>query len=182
MLEQNDTFPYFNGDFADAVHQFEKGLGEEIILNVPDLEAALERVKACYHKVIFAAGGLVKNPEGKYLFIHRLDKWDLPKGKVEHGESMDTAALREVEEETGLQNITLGSLLIKTFHTYPHKGHQVIKETHWYAMTAPEQPLTPQAEEDITQALWIKPAELDRVLADTYGNIALVAEAGRWRL
>ena len=88
------------------------------------------------------------------------------------------AALREVEEETGLQHITLGPLLIKTFHTYPLKGKQVFKETHWYAMTAPEQKLSAQAEEDITQALWITPAELPQILADTYGNIKLVIEAG----
>ncbi len=179
MLGHNAKYAFFNGDLPDTVLEFEEGLEDEIILNCEDLEAGLEQVKACYHQVILAAGGLVKTPEGKTLFINRLGKWDLPKGKVEHGETMDTAALREVEEETGLQNITLGPLLLKTYHTYGYHGHQVIKETWWYAMTAPEQRLTAQSEEDITQALWIAPAELDNTLADTYGNILLVVEAGR---
>lgn len=152
---------------------------EEILLNVTDLEAAMQRVKACYHEVVLAAGGLVRSPEGKTLVIHRLGRWDLPKGKVEPHESMEAAALREVEEETGLQNIELGPLLIKTYHTYPYKGHQVIKETHWYAMAAPEQRLVPQQDEDIHQAIWATPAELPGILEDTYGNIRLVIEAGK---
>lgn len=178
MLLQDDNLPFFNGDLADAVHEFELGLEDEIILNFANIDAGLERIKACYHQVIFAAGGLVKSPQNKVLVINRLGRWDLPKGKVEAGETMDIAALREVEEETGLQHITLGPLLIKTFHTYPLKGHQVFKETHWYAMTAPEQKLVAQAEEDITQAIWITPTELPQILADTYGNIRLVIEAG----
>lgn len=179
MVEHNPGFPYFNGELAEVVHEFEQGLEDEMLLNFADIEAGMERIKASYHQVILAAGGLVKTPEGKTLFINRLNRWDLPKGKVEPGESMDTAALREVAEETGLQNITLGPLLLKTYHTYPYHGHQVIKETHWYAMTAPEQRLAPQTAEDITQALWLTPAEVEGVLQDTYGNIVLVVEAGR---
>ncbi len=178
VLLQNDNLPFFNGELSDAVREFEDGLEEEIILNFADLDAGLGRVKACYQQVIFAAGGLVKTPQGKLLVINRLGCWDLPKGKVEPGETMDLAALREVEEETGLQRINLGPMLIKTFHTYPLKGHQVFKETHWYAMTAPEQKLIAQTEEDITQAIWITPNELPGILQDTYGNIRLVIEAG----
>lgn len=178
VLTNYPNIPLFDGDLQDVVNKFEKGNIEETLINVADLEQGLSQVKACYAEVIFAAGGLVKTPDGKLLCINRLGRWDLPKGKVEDGETMDIAALREVEEETGLQHITLGPLLIKTFHTYPLKGKQVFKETHWYAMTAPEQPLTAQAEEDITQALWITPAELPQILADTYGNIKLVIEAG----
>lgn len=178
MLLQNENLPFFNGELADVLREFEQGLEPEIILNFSNMDAGLERVKACYHQVIFAAGGLVKTPQGKLLVINRLGCWDLPKGKVEAGETMDLAALREVEEETGLQTITLGPLLIKTFHTYPLKGHQVFKETHWYAMTALEQKLTAQTEEDITQAIWITPNELPEILEDTYGNIKLVIEAG----
>ncbi len=179
VLTNNPNIPFFNGELAHVVHEFENGNIEETILNLADLDAGLERVKACYHQVIFAAGGLVRTPEGKLLCINRLGRWDLPKGKVEPGETMDLAALREVEEETGLRHITLGPLLINTLHTYPLKGKQVFKETHWYAMTAPEQPLTAQTEEDITQALWITPNELPEILQDTYGNIKLVIEAGR---
>lgn len=179
MLEQNPAFAFFDGDLTQAVRQFEQGLEEEIILNFPDLDVAIDRLKALYHQVILAAGGLVKTPEGKVLFINRLGRWDLPKGKVELGESMPTAALREVAEETGLQQIVLGELLIVTYHTYPYHGHQVIKETHWYAMTAPEQRLVAQAEEDITQAIWLNAKEVDHALEDTYGNIKLVLEASR---
>ena len=51
-------------------------------------------------KVIKAAGGIVQNREKKILFIYRLGKWDLPKGKKDKGEKIKNCAVREVEEET----------------------------------------------------------------------------------
>src|SRR5690606_26317204 len=73
-------------------------------------------------RVIKAAGGLVKNGEGDYLFIFRLGKWDLPKGKVDPGESMKKAAVREVEEECGIKVDYLGQKIITSYHIYQMKG------------------------------------------------------------
>ena len=87
--------------------------------------------------------------------IFRRDYWDLPKGKIDPGESKEEAAVREVEEETGLKNIALGPLLTETYHTYrTKKGNRILKRTYWFRMDAPNQELIPQTEEDIEQAIW----------------------------
>ncbi|MBI1227919.1 MAG: NUDIX domain-containing protein [Bacteroidetes bacterium] len=122
-------------------------------------------------KLITAAGGAVFNQENKVLMIHRRGSWDLPKGKMDPGETPEQTAVREVQEETGLNQITLGPHLLDTWHTYEMKGKRILKTTHWYRMQTTENHLVPQTEEDIEQAVW---ADLDAFLAapnDVYGNI-----------
>ena len=123
------------------------------------------------HRLIHAAGGVVFNAHNEVLMIYRLDKWDFPKGKVEAGEQYNEAALREVEEETGLHGITLGESLPSTFHTYTLHGEPILKETHWYRMSAPAQPLTPQTEEDITQATWVPADQVHTLLQNSYATL-----------
>lgn len=106
--------------------------------------------------IVEAAGGLVVNPLNEILFIYRRGHWDLPKGKLEKREKKKDAAVREVQEETGVQNITLHGKICVTNHTYRNRsGKRLIKKSHWYHMTAPRIALTPQIEEDITQAEWM---------------------------
>lgn len=120
-------------------------------------------------KIIHAAGGLVKNAKGEYLFIYRLGKWDLPKGKVESGEKMKEAALREVEEECGVKIDYLGKKIATTYHTYQMKGKLVLKQTKWYEMGINNSPvLTPQLEEDISAAEWVHKKELKKIKENTY--------------
>ena len=121
--------------------------------------------------LIHAAGGIVSDGNGDILMIHRLGCWDFPKGKVEDGEDWETAALREVEEETGLHDITLAEPLPNTYHTYQLRGTPILKITHWYAMNAPQQPLTPQTEEDITQAVWVPQTEVSDRLQKSYASL-----------
>jgi len=123
------------------------------------------------YRLIHAAGGVVFNERNEVLMIYRLSKWDFPKGKVEAGEQFDEAALREVEEETGLHEITLGEALPSTFHTYTLHGEPILKETHWYRMSAPSQELIPQTEEDITQALWVPAEQVETHLQDSYATL-----------
>lgn len=116
-----------------------------------------------------AAGGLVTNPQGELLMIHRLGKWDLPKGKLEAGETIATAAWREVEEETGLQGHLVTSHLVDTFHVFKRKVNWKFKVTHWYAMRVDTpQNLVPQTEEGITAVKWWSRAELVADFPDTY--------------
>lgn len=123
--------------------------------------------------IIKAAGGLVKNGDGNYLFIHRLGKWDLPKGKVEENEKMKEAAVREVEEECGIKINFLGPKLVSSYHTYIMRGKLVIKQTNWYEMGVNKVPkLIPQLEEDITDARWIAKNDLDAIKENTYPLIA----------
>jgi 8-oxo-dGTP pyrophosphatase MutT (NUDIX family) len=125
-------------------------------------------------KKIIAGGGLVFNETGALLMIYRRSKWDLPKGKLDEGETIETCALREVKEETGLITVIRGSLIDIGYHHYfdLHLNEQVIKETHWYRMFASaDQPLTPQTTEDITDIRWVKDAELEACLSNSYPNI-----------
>ncbi len=129
---------------------------------------------------IIAAGGLVTNEKGELLMIFRRGKWDLPKGKLDKGESIEACAVREVMEETGISGITLGGLIDTGFHEYfdTWLQEEVIKETHWYAMTAHSQPLVPQTEEDITDIKWVAGPELRNCLAASYPNIVEVVQKG----
>ena len=107
-------------------------------------------------KVIEAAGGLVKNNFEQYPFIFRRGKWDLPKGKVDEGESIAQTALREVGEECGLNSLKIIAPLIKTYHYYPEKKNNVLKRTHWFLMSTDETKINVQAEEDIEDFIWLE--------------------------
>lgn len=150
---------------------------EEPILMVFRDEALLRSAILHFHQLP-AAGGLVCRNDDKMLFIHRLGKWDLPKGKIEEGESVQGAAVREVEEECGIDGVQVLRPLTSTYHIYrspwlPADDNWVWKETSWFEMnySGTETPV-PQTEEDITEIRWFAMDELDEVLANTYGNIA----------
>ncbi len=125
---------------------------------------------------IEAGGGLVQNTAGAYLCIYRNDKWDLPKGKLEKGETIGQCALREVEEETGATDLVLGEFITSTYHLYKMKGNFVLKQTYWYNMHCPIQPLVAQAEEGITKVEWIAKENLKSVMENTFRNILIVLE------
>lgn len=135
----------------------------------------LEQLKKVFFKnftVIEAAGGIVQNNKKELLFIYRLDKWDLPKGKMEKGEKPDECALREVEEETGVTNLKLKKKTGETYHTYDDYGKHILKVTHWYYMTcSATQKLVPQTEEDITAIKWVPTREIKEPIANTYPSI-----------
>lgn len=130
----------------------------------------------CSHfQEISAGGGLVRNREGKYLLICRHGIWDLPKGKLEPGESIETCALREVEEECGLHDLQLEALVCITHHTYRVFGEKCLKHTHWYRMRHEgDERLVPQGEEDITEARWVEKEALPLYLEGTYPSIVEV--------
>lgn len=121
---------------------------------------------------IEAAGGLVKNDDGNYLFIYRNDKWDLPKGKLEAGESKKEGAVREVEEECGIKVSKLGEKICKTYHVYTMKKEVVLKKTYWYDMKYKgNDKLKPQKEEGITDVRWFKKEDVDPILQNTFPSI-----------
>jgi len=110
-----------------------------------------------FYTYIEAAGGIVKNNKEEHLLIKRLGKWDLPKGKIEKGETPEKAAIREVEEETGVRNLSISKQISDSWHIYPWKGKTVLKKTYWYLMNSTyEGTLIPQTKEDITEAVWLK--------------------------
>lgn len=119
-----------------------------------------------------AAGGIVVDKENRVLFIYRLEKWDLPKGKVEEGENLEEGALREVNEECGLQDLTLERRLCTTWHTYIQQGDPILKATEWYVMRFNgDYAGKPQKEEGITDLKWLAEDKWDMVRKNTYPSV-----------
>jgi 8-oxo-dGTP pyrophosphatase MutT (NUDIX family) len=148
-----------------------------VVLYGADEEALWADFRSCF-KVIEAAGGYVTGPDGKLLVFYRRGFWDLPKGKIDPGESPEQAAVREVQEETGLQNVEIQSFLMHTWHTYREKDERILKKTWWYRMTTTDTKLIPQTEEDIEQIEWVEPASWLASKPGVYGSIQDVVETG----
>jgi 8-oxo-dGTP pyrophosphatase MutT (NUDIX family) len=182
-LGTKEDLEFFGAEKGETLHLFYAGK-RKFMMNVVD---QLEKSTRFAHAALFstevekmwadfqsiykctgAAGGVVNNREGQVLFIFRRGNWDLPKGKIDKGETPEEAALREVKEETGLKELTLGPLLGKTRHTYRLKGRRILKTTFWYKMEAQDTALTPQREEDIEVAEW---RDLNHFLANLPGPV-----------
>jgi 8-oxo-dGTP pyrophosphatase MutT (NUDIX family) len=167
----------------DLVHELKQVIGllqnakaTSITLQFNNLEELLQKVKKCFKKHIIAAGGIVKNSNNDILFIYRNGFWDLPKGKVELNEDIANTAVREVMEETGMVNATLGKTLKTTFHTYKEAHYLVLKETRWYEMFSDDTALTPQIEEGITDLKWVPQAMLQYYIDRSYPNIKVLLD------
>lgn len=122
-----------------------------------------------------AAGGVVTNKKGKVLFIYRNDKWDLPKGKLDKGETIEECALREVEEETGVKKLKIENFLRTTYHVFKRNGIYKLKEVHWYAMkTSYKGELKGQKSEGIEKVKWKGPKKIQKALQNSYINIKIL--------
>jgi 8-oxo-dGTP pyrophosphatase MutT (NUDIX family) len=128
-----------------------------------------------HFKFVKTGGGLVKNKAGEVLLIFRRGKWDLPKGKLDDGETLEECAVREVREETGLKQVKIGKEINTTYHTYIEFGKHILKESHWYMMLSKgDETFKPQVEEDITEILWVKKQDLKNYLDNTFPTIVAV--------
>ena len=132
----------------------------------------LEALRKAFWKIfmlVVAAGGIVKIEKDMILMIFRRGKWDLPKAKLDKGQSIEACAVRAVEEETGSRNTKLISPFTTTYHVYDEYGKHILKESHWYHMTSPgEQKLVPQEEEQITAIEWTDSARRKLLLPESY--------------
>ena len=144
---------------------------EQILIVAEDVEELFQHFKSCF-KYIEAAGGKVHNQNNEMLAIYRLDKWDLPKGKVERGEEITETAIREVEEECGISGVKIEHELNSTYHTYWMNEKFILKRTYWYKMNySGAEELVPQTEEDIQAVMWLTPDQLDEFKSNTYSSI-----------
>jgi 8-oxo-dGTP pyrophosphatase MutT (NUDIX family) len=154
----------------DLAHSEEKFFPHVIILH-NDPSRVLHKIESLT-KVIEAAGGAVKNSEGKLLLIHRRGKWDLPKGKLDKGETPEKAALREVEEECGITGLKITRTLSPTYYTYKEGGNLILKKTYWYEMTTSDSgKLVPQTEEGISKCEWRDEAGVAEAMKDTFYSV-----------
>ena len=119
-----------------------------------------------------AAGGVVVK-DGKFVIIIRKGIPDLPKGHIEKGETPEAAALREVEEETGIGNLQIIKELPSSWHCYFEHEAWSLKRTYWYLMSTTEaiQP-KPQTEEGITEIKLIGNEDIEWFLKNTYRSIS----------
>lgn len=156
---------------------------QEVYLLHPRPEYFFEIFRSSFRE-ISAAGGVVKSGN-KILFIFRRGKWDLPKGKIDKGETPEIAAMREVEEECGISGHEIIKPLPTTYHIYEspyseNTGEWIFKETFWFEMDYTGTfSGKPQTEEDILEVKWITPEKLDPVLANTYANLKQIIELYR---
>lgn len=140
---------------------------------------SLEEYETLLQKFTYvqAAGGIVSDETGNVLMIYRRGCWDLPKGKVEAGESVEAAALREVEEETGIKAEIIGKKSFSVWHTYDTYGTPMLKETVWFDMKAlPGQQTVPQTEEDIAQVQWIPRSQVPEYLQKSFPSLQYLWE------
>ena len=143
----------------------------KVFIPTDNIEGTYRRICAEF-KEVNAGGGLVSNRRGDFLLISRNGLWDLPKGHQDPGEEIRVTALREVQEETGIDELLLRDLICITDHCYIRDGKWHLKHTWWYDMlyTNPTD-LTPQTEEDITKAAWVAKSSLPAFLLNTYPSI-----------
>lgn len=161
----------FGSQIRETIDQLEKNELQKAVFLHADPLSLFNEVKQQF-TVYEAAGGLISNPAHEVLLMFRRGKWDLPKGKLDEGETLEACALREVQEETGLHNITLGEKITETFHYYPFKNKRILKHSHWYRMYFTGTELTiPQIEEDILDIQWIRPENLGKYMQYSYQNI-----------
>ena len=124
---------------------------------------------------VIAGGGKVFNAEGEVLFIYRNNKWDLPKGGAEKGETIDQTAIREVEEETGVTGLQIVKPLEITYHVFKRNGKHKIKITYWFEMiTDFDGETQPQEKENITKVAWLDQGQIKEAMDNSYANIKLL--------
>lgn len=153
------------------IHEMENPSVHAGVFFHPELD---ELKKAFWKKftVIKAGGGIVTNEGNQILIIFRKGKWDLPKGKLDDGETIKECAVREVSEETAIRNINLESYFITTYHTYHEGSKHILKESHWFTMTAPgNQKLEPQKEEGIDIVQWMKASGIKKIFPETFPSV-----------
>jgi 8-oxo-dGTP pyrophosphatase MutT (NUDIX family) len=122
-----------------------------------------------YFTEVGAAGGLVKHTSGRYLFIEKKGKLDLPKGHIEPDEEPDACALREVNEECGITGHSIVKPLNPSYHTYSWEGISYLKKTSWFLMQYDGKMVTePQADEGITKVEWLFPDELNKIKGNAW--------------
>ncbi len=176
-LQNQNELPFFiykDVVLDEVIHKLEVDLLVGAYMYTLNLEESWEDFRT-YFEVVVAGGGLVLNKDQEALFIFRGGKWDLPKGRIEEGESIEETAVREVEEECGISNLRLDRFLLKTHHVFYQGKVRKLKETYWYLMHSEvEQELVPQEEEGITIAEFKTRKEATEALKNSYANIQLV--------
>ena len=177
LSNNSKTTPLFFIKYASA-NSIIKALKDRVVTEVYLYHSNVKKIEKHFFKTfpsVEAAGGLVKHQDGRYLFIYRNNKWDLPKGKIEKNETLIKAAKREVSEETGVTDLEIKRPLPITYHIYNANGKFKVKKTYWYLMKSKfNGSLIPQFEENIKMAVWKGINEIPKLMENAYENIKIV--------
>ena len=180
LSNNSKNTPLFFIKYASA-NSIIKALKDRAVTEVYLYHSNAKKIEKHFFKTftsVEAAGGLVKHQDGRFLFIYRNNKWDLPKGKIEKRETLIKAAIREVSEETGVCDLIIKKPLPKTYHIYNASGKFKVKKTNWFLMESNYLgPLAPQIEENIQMAVWKKDTEIPELMKNAYENIKIVLKA-----
>lgn len=164
-------------DVFSIYGKFRQSRIRDLIIVCADVESTWKEFTT-HFTGIEAAGGRVRNSDNEVLFIFRRGKWDLPKGKIEDGEEVEEAAIREVEEECGITGLSIIRELPSTYHIYMQDDEEILKRTYWFEMRSDDKrKLVPQEEEGITQVRWMNKREVEQALSNTYDSIVEVMRA-----
>lgn len=165
------TYPLKYVDLPKVFRDLKRKAIEGVYLYHKNEDKLLKKFLKKFPNVI-AGGGKVYNEKGKVLFIFRNDKWDLPKGRIENNETIEEGAIREVEEETGVKDLTITKPLEITYHIFKRNSRYKIKITHWFEMhTCYNGELRPEATEGITKVKWLGKKKQAKALNNSYANI-----------
>ena len=141
-----------------------------ITITLKEYRKVIKKLKKMF-KIIKAAGGVVKNSKDEILFIYRLKKWDLPKGKFDEGETIKECAKREVEEETKV-SVSCGNKIVSTWHTYTRNKKFILKKTTWYKMNSlDDSGMKPQKKENIEKVEWMEHSTINDILLNSYKTL-----------
>ncbi|MBT8296644.1 MAG: NUDIX domain-containing protein [Gramella sp.] len=172
--ENYTAFPLKSVRLKKVIRKILKGKLHYVNLYHPD-ETKLLKFLLKKMKVVTAAGGMVVNDKQEILFIYRNNRWDLPKGKTEKNEGIEESAIREVEEETGVQDLEIKRFITRTYHVFRRKGKLRLKETYWYEMyTEYDGDLVPELSEGIKKVKWKNFEKSQKALKKSYANIKMI--------
>jgi hypothetical protein len=180
LSNNSKNTPLFFIKYASA-NSIIKALKDKAVTEVYLYHSNAKKIEKHFFKTfpsVEAAGGLVKHQDGRFLFIYRNNKWDLPKGKIEKRETLVKAAIREVSEETGVSDLIIKKPLPVTYHIYNASGKFKVKKTNWFLMESNYLGhLAPQIEENIQMAVWKKDTEIPELMKNAYENIKIILKA-----
>ncbi len=178
-IKKETDFKFFlleSADIKQLIVNFFQNKIDKAYLYHPDEREIMKTLKAKI-PVTKAGGGLVYNKKGEVLFIFRNGKWDLPKGGMDKGEDIEDTAIREVEEETGVNKLVITNKLQKTYHVFKRNGVYKLKVTHWFEMKSDFDGIpVGQAEEGIEKVAWLNQEQVTEALKNSYENIKLLFE------
>ena len=98
--------------------------------------------------------------------------WGNPGGRVEWGEKLAEACVREVKEECGVDDVHISRPLQDSYHIFTKDDQQILKHTNWFEMTSNHNgELKGDEKEGITEVSWIKNDQLEEILSNSYPSI-----------